>query len=298
MLSRTSALLSLALLGSAAHAQQVPPFELNLDRVEMNRKGDFASSKTYFIPTVYVRISARNVTAAKNEGAQTKARIFIEGLDKAMLQGLARKVYDDLVTKVRGAGFTVLTYEDLKADVAGLDRIKVNPKFGFPMKSTGLSRPVDFAIATPSDEQAFDWGITGPLWPYKAIAKEKNVVVLVPDIFFDLPEVFSKKDGDIWGKSIEIKTLPTMKLHWAIVQGLSPKAGTCDIRVKEHGKRLVAPVAGTIKKVTEEKDLGEWTQTLSDFSFVIDPVAVSNGILAVGYAINDLTVKTIRKAHD
>ena len=143
--------LLLALFVSAGRAAEAPPFEINMDRVEIAHKSEFAESKTYFIPTVYLRIAAKSTTSIRNGNASAKMRIFTEGLDKAMLQGLAKKVYDDLVAKVRAAGYTVLTYDDLKADLAGVDRMKPNPKFGYPTKFFTVGSPIDFAIVTPSD---------------------------------------------------------------------------------------------------------------------------------------------------
>ncbi|MCR4302801.1 MAG: hypothetical protein NUV63_01055 [Gallionella sp.] len=286
----------------AAHAEEVPPFNINMDRVEMNHKGDFGDSKAYFIPTVYLRITARTETSAQtggSSGAFAKAKILIDGLDKSLLQGLAKKVYDDLVAKIRASGFTVLTYDDMKTELAGLDRMKPNEKFGFPTSLLEGGSGVDYAIITPSDEQTFDWGVTGMTYRYRDIAKKKDVVVLVPDIRFSLTEVLSKDTGSFFTKSVELNVLPPMRLNWAIVYALPPDWGGGDIRIKEHGKRLAAEVAGSVKKVSEDKaDYAGWARATGDYVFTIDPAAVSTGILRVGYAINDLTVKTIKKEHD
>ena len=291
--------LFLALFAGSASAQTVPPFNINLDRTEINRRGDFAAAKTYFIPTVYLRITARTQTSINNEGASAKAKIYVDGLDKATFQGLAKKVYDDLVTKIRAAGYTVLTYDDLKGEMTAMPRMKLNEKFGFPTKWFDGGTGIDFAIVAPSDEQAFDYGVTGLTFGYRDIARTKNVVVLVPDIYFTLTEVAGKKGSSIWGKSVELSILPPMRLHWGMVYALPPSMAGGDIRIKEHGMRLAADVAGSVKKVSENNlDYAGWSRTTGDFIFTLDPVAVSNGVLRVGYAINDLTVSTIRKAHE
>jgi len=287
--------LLVASFASRAGAQPVPPFDINLDRTEINRRGDFAASKTYFIPTVYLRVTARTQTQITNEGASAKAKIYIDGLDKAVFQGLAKNIYDDLVTKVRAAGHTVLTYDDLKGDMTAMPRMTPNEKFGFPIKWSDGGVGIDFAIVAPSDEQVFDYGVTGLTFGYRDIAKSKNVVVLVPDIYFTLTEVAGKKSSDIWGKSVDLNILPSMRLHWGMVYALPPSMAGGDIRIKEHGKRLAAEVAGSVKKVSETSLRGGAT---GDFTFTLDPVAVSTGVLRVGYAINDLTVNTIKKAHE
>lgn len=290
------ALLSILFI-STVHAQQPPPpFNINMDRVEITRKGNFAKSKTYIIPTVYLRVMARTQSSIKSKdssGASVKAKIFIDGIEKSLFQGLAKKIYDDLVAKTRAAGYTVLTYDDLKADLAGMERMKVNGKYGFPTKLSDGAAGVDYAIVTPSDEQAFDYGVTGILFRYRDLGKKKDAVVLVPDISYSITEVAGKTGSDIWGKSASLAVLPPMRLKSAQVY-----ANDGTIYIQEHGARLAAEVAGTAKKVSEENfDYAGWSRTTGDYLFTLDPVAVSAGILRVGYAVNDLTVKTIQSEH-
>lgn len=284
-------------LGSARAQQPPPPFNINMDRVEMTRKGNFAKSKTYIIPTVYLRVMARTQSSIKSKsstGASVKAKIFIEGIEKSLFQGLAKKVYDDLVVKTRAAGYTVLTYDDLKADLAGMERMKATGKYAFPTKLSDGATGVDYAIVTPSDEQAFDYGITGLLFRYRDLGKKKEAVVLIPDISFSITEVAGKTGSDIWGKSASLAVLPPMRLQSAVVY-----ANDGAIYIKEHGSRLAAEVAGSAKKVSEENfDYAGWSRTTGDYLFTLDPVAVSAGILRVGYAVNDLTVKTIKSEHE
>lgn len=285
------------LFAVTARAEEAPPFNINMDRVEFSHKGYFGDSKTYFIPTVYLRVMARTQTSIQSKGssgASAKAKIFIDGLDKKLFQGLAQKVYDDLVAKTRAAGYTVLTYDDLKTELAGMERMKANEKYGFPTKLFDGASGIDYAIVTPSDEQAFDYGITGVMYRYRDIAKKKGAVVLLPDIYFSITEVAGKTDSDIWGKSASLAVLPPMRLQSAIVY-----ANEGAIYIKEHGKRLAAEVAGTVKKVSEEGfDYAGWARSTADYTFTLDPAAVSSGILRVGYAVNDLTVKIIKDEHN
>jgi hypothetical protein len=286
-------------MAGAAGAADVAPFEINMDRVKIVHDDDFGDSKTYVIPTVYLHVTARVQTEVKNEGASAKAKVYVTGLDKAMLQGLARQVQDDLVGKIRAAGFTVLTYDDIKAEVAGFSRMEPNKKYGFPVKMFDKGPGIDFAIVSPTDEQTFDYNFaTGPTWPWKDIAKGKNTVVLLPQVYFNLPEIVTGKGSSIWGKSVSLNFNPVMKLYGATVYGLPPGLGWCSIAIQEHGKRLAAEGVGTISKGAQDTfNFGEWSQTTGDFGFAIEPAAVSAGILRVGYAINDLTVKTIKDAH-
>ena len=289
--------LMLSLLVSAARAAEPPPFEINMDRVEVNHKGTFADSKTYFIPTVYLRIAAKTTTSIRNKHASAKMRVFTDGLDKETLQGLAKRIYDDLVAKVRATGSTVLTYDDLKADLVGVDRMKPNPKFGFPTKFFALGSPVDYAIVAPSDEQTIDWGSAWPITPYQGIAKGKKVVVLVPEVYFTLPEIWATKESNSMFDKAGVNYLPTMKLFISRVWGLPPSLGGCYILVQAHDKRPAAEVAGSMRKVAVQNDkYGDWSQSVGDYDFVLDPAAFSTGVLRVGYALNELTAKTIKSA--
>lgn len=293
-------LLCLALFSTAAigHAADVKPFEINMDRVSFDKKGKFGASTTYIIPTVYLRLTGRNQTSISNGGASAKARVFIEGVDKSFLQGLSKKVYDDLIAKMRAAGYTVLAYDDLKTELAGFDRMKPNPKYGLPTLLTDKSGTVDFVLAAPSDEQALDWGVTGQTFPYRAMAKAKNAVVIIPNIYFNTASVLGKKGGGLFSKEVSLEVDPAMRLYSATIAGMPPDAGWCNILIQEHGKRLAADVAGKIEKLDEDQSkFDTWSRTVADFAFVVDKDAVGSGVIRVGTAINDLIVATVKKAH-
>lgn len=310
MLRKSSLLAAIVavLVHAAVRADDAPPpFDLNEDRIKVVHEGDFEAD-TYLIPTVYLHIAARTQTDAKNEGASAKARVFVEGFTKEMAQGLARKIYDDLVQKVRDAGYKVLTYDDVKGDVAAFARMEANPKFGMPVKMFDKGPGIDFMIVTPSDEQAFDYNFaTGPTWPWRDMTKSRKVVTILPQIYYNLPQVWAEKGGGMFSSSVKIKIDPAMKLYLAFINGLPPDLGWCSINIQEHGKRLAAENAGSVQKLAEDKfdsgtkDVGSglatWQRTVSDIAFVIDPKAVSDGILRVGYAINSRTVKTLKDSH-
>lgn len=301
MLQRTLALTAAilaALIQTPVRAADPPPFELNEDRIKVIKEGNFESD-TYFIPTVYLHVAARVKTEAKNEGASTKARVFVEGLDKALMQGLAKQVYDDLVTKVRAAGYKVLTYDDLKPELASMSRMEPNKKYGFPTKAFDKGPGIDFAIASPSDDQTFDYNFaTGPGWPWRNVAKDKKLLVLIPQIYFNLPGVVAGKGSSLWGKSVSLTLEPVMRLYSGIVNCVAEDGGFCGINIQEHGTRLASDAVGTVQKLAEDtSDFGEWARTTADFAFVIDPAAFSDGVLRVGYAVNSRTVKTLKDSH-
>ena len=138
-----SLFLSLLLAALAGNAfAEMKPFELNMDRVEIDAKKPLGFSETYFIPSANLLITASGDVWAQSKAggsnAQAHGKYFVKELDRVFVQDLARKVQDDLVTKMRAAGYTVLTYEDLKgeADVAGHSRSGCHVQYqrGVPSK--------------------------------------------------------------------------------------------------------------------------------------------------------------------
>jgi hypothetical protein len=302
----TSLVLAMAMAlsgGSAAFAQSaaMKPFEINMARVKVSSfGGNIGASKTYLVPSVNLVVSAMGSVWSKSGGAKAHGKYYVDGLKKDLLQDLATKIQDDLVTRLRAAGYTVLTYDDVKGepDVASRGRNKADPRFGLPTTG-GLGMPVTFVVATPTDAQAFDAPIQGHAWPFRGMAKAKDLVVLVPEIRFTVPQMFGETDSGYKRDSAGIATDPAMILEGATVSAVNPKGGQPAIQIQRHGTRLAAEVAGTIRKVSEDKTTvsGSWETTSGDFIMTLDPTAFSDGILRVGYAVNALIVAEAVKAH-
>jgi hypothetical protein len=293
-------LFAAALLATATsiRADPVMPFEINMQRVETMAPKKCGVTTTYIIPSLYLFIEARSTTSSRNGGASTKARVFVEGLDKALLQALAKNVYDDLIAKMRAAGYTVLTYDDIKSDVAAFGRMDPNPKYGMPTRHINLNTAIDWVVAAPSDEQAIGHGVTGPTFAYRPLARARNATVFVPEIYFTLPQAGAAQSSTYTTREASVSFDPAMKLYAANMYGMPPDWSWCNVLVKEHGMRLAAPVAGRIQQLSQdEMNFDTWSRTTGDFAFVLDRAAFSEGILRVGYAFNGLITGTAQKAH-
>ncbi len=295
--------LSLLLAALAGNAfAEMKPFELNMDRVEIDAKKPLGFSETYFIPSANLLITASGDVWAQSKAggsnAQAHGKYFVKGLDRVFVQDLARKVQDDLVTKMRAAGYTVLTYEDLKgeADVAGHSREKVDEKWGLPVRS---QNSFDFVFVTPTTEQAFEKPITGPVFWLRDLAKAKNLTVIVPEMVFEVPIMYGQTSSGYKRDSAGIAVSPAMRLNGAAVWTIDGKNRAGNILIQQHGVRLAAEVAGTPKLMSDDQTefSRSWKRSSSDWVMELDPVAFSDGILRVGYAINDLIVKQAKKAH-
>lgn len=271
-----------------------PAFQINRDRVTMNFASACSKSQTVIVPTVYINIEARNSTTARggsviDGGMRLKSRVFVEGMDQAWLQGMARAIQDDLVAQLRAAGKTVLTWDDVKDSVAGAARMADNPKFGLPTHNSRFAKDVDFVSVSPSSEQALDYGTTGPAGLFHAAASDNNAEVLVPEIWLTMPQVGSQFTSNWSGMEGSITFDPSMRLFAANLYSEGPKGSGCLIVVPEHGGRIPAPVAGHMVKLAEDLDnWGDYRRSAADFAFTVDRDAVQTGTMAVGKSFNKL----------
>jgi hypothetical protein len=77
------------------------------------------------------------------------------------------------------------------------------------------------------------------------------------------------------------------------------RAGPVAIQVQQHGKRLAADVAGKIVKASENNLHVAHVQdfTSADYVMDLDKPVFTDGILRVGYALNDVIVAQVKKDH-
>jgi hypothetical protein len=303
MKTRAAATLFVCLLTLSALAQSpaMKPFEINMDRVRVSSfGGNFGTTDTYLIPTVRVRLSVQGSVWAQKGGAKAHGKYWVFGADHDVMQDVAKKLQDDLASKMRAAGYTVLTYEDVKSepDVAGQSLDKVDSRYGLPT-SGGFGMPVTFIDATPTDAQSFAKPIQGPAWAFRGVAKAKNLTVIVPELTFTTPQMWGQVERSAWTDSAGVSMDPRMIFEGATVVGVTPKGGGPAIQVQQHGKRLAADVAGKIVKASENKlhveHVSEFTS--ADYVMDFDKPVFTDGILRVGFALNDVIVAQVKKDH-
>lgn len=297
---RVALCLSLALtVSAAAQSPAMKPFDLNMDRVKVSTfGGNFAQTKTYLIPTYTFQISSLGSVWAKAGRTKAHAKYYVLGLDKALLQGISKTLQDDLIARMKSAGYSVLTYEDVKGepDVSSHGLLKIDDRYGLPTGG-GLGMPVTFVIANPTDAQAFENPVQGPAWWLRSLSKAKELTVIVPELTFTTPQMFGQASSTEHVDSAGISTDPRMIFEGAKIYGMTPKGGQPMIAVQQHGKRTAADVAGTIKKVSEDRTSVShvFETTTDDYIMQLDPTAFSDGILRVGLAVNEMIVAEIKK---
>ena len=300
-----AALAAIALSPGAALSKAAPAptqdfnganFEINRDRVKFGTLKTCAKGTTYLVPTTYLYVTARTKLSAGGGlgNAKSKARVFIDGLTRSELQGLSGQITDEIVSRLRASGYTVLTWDDVKGDVADKERWPDNPKYGMPTHDARAFPGTDFFVAAPSDEQALSYGLTGPAGNFGKAAARTNATLLLPEIYLTLPQLGAQANvtnTETWHSSSSNITFdPAMHLASAFVYGATAKGGWCSIAVPEHGVRTPAPVAGHFEELSRKEDKAgdEWSLVSGDFSFEVDDAAFRTGVLATGRTLAQL----------
>lgn len=301
MISAAAMIASLA-VSTAASAQDFngANFEINRDRVRYGTIGTCAKSTTFLVPTTYLYVTIRNQIKAGGgiSGVGAKARMFVEGLRKSELQQLAAQVTQQVVDSLRGAGYQVLTFDDVRGDVADKARMQPNPRYGVPTHEWRAFPGMDFVVTTPSDEQTLDYGLMGPGANYTKAAQRTGATMLLIEMFFTMPQLgASAGTTEVlnWRSShANISFNPAMHLAGINVYGGTAKGGWCSILVPEHGVRTPAPHVGEFKELSvRDEDYGEWGFKYGDYAFVLDNQAFDTGVLASGRSLAKLITDTM-----
>jgi hypothetical protein len=127
------------------------------------------TQRTLIVPTAYVAVLVQGRVAATkqsglfsggNNSVGASASYRVAGLDKAYLQNLARAAHEDLVARLRQAGYTVLTWADVKDREVfrNAQRETTVGPLGLPTRTLGNDQ---YVVAAPSDEQHFKSALAG-----------------------------------------------------------------------------------------------------------------------------------------
>ncbi len=294
--------LVLPLLAAVSIAQaDVQPFEINMDRVTMAHQGSFGGSKTYIIPTGVCPPDGAHADRDREQGFERRER---EGEDPhgrvRQETGSGPRAEDPGRPGGEAQGSRIHRAHlcGHQGRTQGRRAQEGEREIRLPTDLLEGGKGIDFAIVTPTDEQSIDFGFTGVTWPYKAIAKQHNAVVLVPDLRFSITEVSGETSSNAFAASAKLNILPVMKLDLVTVTALEPNLAAGYFLIQQHGKRLAGENVGTIRKVSEDNNnYAGWSRTVGDYSFTINHPALNDSVLRVGYAVNDLTVATAKKAH-
>lgn len=218
---------------SPALAADPAPVKIEVNTGYANDLYDY--NGTIVVPTVYVKFLAEGKVFISKQGSalqamasggnansvKASARYKVEGLDKALAQSIAKQAQDDFVKRLRDAGFTVLTYDDVKDRdyVKGAARVgakDMENAWGLPTESAPGSSDT-YLVAAPSDDQQFKIGFTGMYSEFLKRGKPlfEDAVMLIPTYTIVAPQVWGQADSGYNRISAAINTAPGMNLQYA-----------------------------------------------------------------------------------
>jgi hypothetical protein len=293
--------LALMALTTPVTAQESGPLEIVKGQYQADVK-QIKDSKTYLVPTVTLHLSHHGSISVRNEarGASSaaSATFGVEGLDKAIAQGLAAKIEEDLVTKLRAAGFNVLTWNDVKDDpsLTKRGRMTADKDLGLPA-SKDVQGKLIYMETNPTDEQALATGRGWAPMAYGTVAKARGAVVIWPEIWLDYPQLAANKSAGYRTARASISVAPGMDLRSFMVHVMNPKGAGGAIRAV--GPIDVADEVGSLEQIsaTSTRIASNIGRRRGDYALTLDVAAFSDRVLRAGAAVNDLVVAQALQAH-
>lgn len=218
---------------AAAAPAAASGFKFDLKSVNTEDLRDY--NNTIVVPTAFVRIMVKGKVFVAKQGSalsematggsantvRASANYKLEGMDKALAQNIAQKAYDDFVAKLRNAGYTVLTYDDIKDRdfIRGADREKPDSEWGVPTDSPRGSSDT-YLVASPTDEQAFASGMAGGTFnQFIHFGKPlfTDATIVIPTYTIVSPRAGGKTEATYSTISAEVNVSPSMAMPYASV---------------------------------------------------------------------------------
>lgn len=283
--------------------------------------------KVVVVPTAYVKLLVEgSVFAAKQASAfstlgggsgnsvKAKAAYTVAGIDKAFAQGLAKQAYDDFVAKLRGAGYTVLTYDDIKGRdyVASASRDTGNASLGLPTEKVIGTRDT-YVVAAPSDEMAFKVGFTGVFAEFVSMGKPRftDAAIVIPTYTINAPLASTETGSGFNRIEASASVSPAMNLQAASAMWMgAPKVrmgGSMvpGVMTKEPVVNVVESAGTLSKEDTTSKSANALSKTLSlfgggsissssaNYTYTIDRAAYGAGVLRAATGFNAEVAKAL-----
>lgn len=284
------------------------------------------SNRTVVVPTVYVAmLTDGRVAATRQSGffqsgkgtAKASASYRVAGLDKAFMQQLAQAAYEDFVARMGAAGYTVLTYADVKDRdfMKAADRQTEFGALGLPTRSEGGN---NYAIAAPSDEQHFASSLAGgDLAEFLSAGKSRftDATLIIPQYTFVAPQAWTDSSSGYKSVSAEANVAEGMNMQSAratwvgqpksrMMRGIPGVATTEQvINVTEKAGTLAKTAdttPDTANAVSQVLNVfgggGAIKKSSGEYELAIDPEAYRNGLLNGVRAFNSEVAKAAAAA--
>jgi hypothetical protein len=313
---------------AAQAAAPAAPISTTLAVTAINPEDLASYSNTVVVPTAYVKLLVEGSAFAAQQGgyrigsnansAKASAKYKVVGIDKKLAQSIAQQAYDDFVAKLRAAGYTVLTYNDIRTRdfVKEADHEKADAAWGLPVE-TSRGGNETFIVAAPSDEQHFRSGANGGVFnQFIHFGKPlfKDATIIIPQYTITAPQVWGEADASYSTISAAIKAEPSMRLKSAF----APWMGAPVVRmmhgipgVTTNGPIKITDKVGDLVKSEEttpaaanalSKGLslltgaGSITASSAEYTLTIDRTAYAAGALKGAGDFNEELVKVAKAA--
>jgi hypothetical protein len=298
----------------AAAQQKAPKPGEDITYSLVGKLSKIEPQSTVIVPSALLHIAVDGDVWSINNGgmfskggtARAHAKYFVVGLDKAFLQGLAVKAQEDLVERLRAAGFTVKTYADVGSapEISAHDRFDVDKDYGMP---TDERTGINYVIAAPTDEQVFEGGLRTYAWSMKNLAKAQGAYVLMPQYNFRAPQMWGEKGGGYKRNTASIELSPDLTMGFATMFTVNAKQQGGYVR-QEGENRLIAEGVGEVDEtsksnysLTGDKNVsfgatyGEIKGVKASYRFAADRDKYAAGIMHAVTSFNKQLVEELKK---
>lgn len=269
----------------------------------INPEDLLGSNKTLIVPTAYVTlVTDGRVHASKQSGALQRgnasahaaANFKSRGLDKAYAQQLAKAAQDNLVAQLRSAGYTVLTYADVK------DREVFRGAGREGGQVTASEGGLNTLTVAPSDEQLFKSGFAGGQFSEFISGGKTRIgdaTLLIPQYTFHAPQAWAEGSRGYNSVSAAANVAHGMNMASARVSWLGqpvsrmmrgiPGVATTKpvINVSEKVGKLSAgtdasPTAGNaLSSALSNFGSGDIQRSVTNYELTIDREAYAAGVM-------------------
>ena len=245
-----------------------PKKEIEFGKLKYLKKSD-----TIIIPTVFVKLQnwgtqgavAQTRGSGATQTAQARSTLSV-AVDPNVAQTLATSLHKDLVEKMRAAGWNVLTTEDIQ-DSKSFKKLKweKDGELGRGITSEKADGKVlgvgaaggsgaGYYIAVPEGQQILNYGITGPAWAMRKVAKEHDANLFIPTYTINTLYFQAEGDTSVFGNraSASVDSGALVSLDNVSVIYLNPKLAGSGMSLKEDGRwRNNGVTGGTVVKASD-----------------------------------------------
>lgn len=314
-------LISLPAASCAVHAADLA---IPANGVDLTGTKHLQQTRKIMLPGVYVEVmnwgkitsvtstsALQTLGGAANGAAKAEMEVAVPA-DLDMLQSVAAELYQDLATKLRAAGWEVVTYAEVRNDpvMKKVSLVDSDPKLGVPVRKVKTSKQeLHYTVAAPLGMPVIDPGMTMPMWNIRALLKEINATGLETVYRFDPVALKATGRHGMGGTNYaETEAHANLMLAHAQAQFATAKMFPGSIRLKKP--LVVESEIGVVKKTKDvspefenrlSKALtyiggGQISKSKGLYVCELDPVRLKPALLAAGKAFNDEIVKGAGKA--